>query len=142
MQKKQVWMIGSMVLLLSLAAAGYFAASGMTQGEVSSVKISEFSRWGSQEGEQIAVLKDSSEIEQILRAVQSTDEIKGVVDFVDGDFEVKVVYETDTTELFHLWINENTTLGAVMNPDDSHKLFALSESQTAELKKILWGREF
>ncbi|TMW70981.1 hypothetical protein [Alteribacter natronophilus] len=135
MQKKQVWIMGAAVLLFGGIAGVFFAVNAMSKGEVAAVEISELDRLGNHEV--MRTVESGEQIERIVHAVHSTSELDGVVDFTGGDYKIALIYDDEVRECYHVWLNEYTTSGAVMNVEQGNALYELSETKTEELKELL-----
>lgn len=79
------------------------------------------------------VLTDKVDIENFYKEMKSAYQLPGIFDMAKPQYRILM-----GDELYFLWLSTaDGTSGTIMNSDDTHTIFSLSESLTKELQDML-----
>ena len=72
----------------------------------------------------------TEEIEEFINAFNSAEKVPGIANTVDPDYQVIM-----GTENYYLWISDES--GTIMNIEDTHTVYSLSESSAQKIFDLL-----
>ncbi len=79
------------------------------------------------------VLTKKDDIKIIKKAINGANKQPGIVDMAEPQFKINLGEES-----YFLWITKSDkTKGTIMNAEDTHTIYSLSENSSKELNKIL-----
>lgn len=82
------------------------------------------------------VISDKDAIKTINKAIKSAIKQPGIVDMEDPQYKINI-----GDEIYFLWLTRfDGTIGTIMNNNDTHTIYTLSENMTKEFKDILLVR--
>jgi len=84
-------------------------------------------------GSEKVIFKEKKAIRNIEEAVKSAERQPGIVDMTDPQYKI-VLGE----EIYYLWLTRSDgTVGTIMDAEDTHTIFLLSEQSTTQLNEML-----
>lgn len=78
---------------------------------------------------------DHETIEIFVRAIRNAVQIPGILNTATPNYDI-VLISDNHKYAFHLWINESSEQGMLMNVNETSTGYSLTKESTAELKKI------
>ncbi|KAB2336761.1 hypothetical protein F7731_10435 [Cytobacillus depressus] len=115
--------LGITVLLLLFISACSFQ-------KVDNVNIYEMKSFSDFKENSLVVISDSKEKNVIIKAFTNAARESGIVNMADPHYKVEI-----GNEAFFLWIGDNS--GTIMNLNDTHTIYTLSEKASNQIKKII-----
>ncbi|OMD86843.1 MULTISPECIES: hypothetical protein [Paenibacillus] len=81
---------------------------------------------------------DHETIDIFVRAIRTAEQIPGNLNTATPNYDI-VLISDNNKYAFHLWINETSEQGMLMNVNETDTGYTLTNESTAELKKILFS---
>ncbi|WP_339248731.1 hypothetical protein NST58_16365 [Paenibacillus sp. FSL R10-2796] len=81
---------------------------------------------------------DHETIDTFVRAIRTAEQIPGNLNTATPNYDI-VLISDNNKYAFHLWINETSEQGMLMNVNKTDTGYTLTKESTAELKKILFS---
>jgi hypothetical protein len=76
------------------------------------------------------VISDRETIKTIIEAVDSAEKLSGIVNMANPEFKIKIGEKE-----YFLWIDEKS--GTIMNTEDTHTIYSISESLIDQVNELL-----
>ena len=102
-----------------------------SDGEITYVSISKF------HGDDTMVFDDEGSIEIVKSLISNAVKQPGIVNMADPVFKMIIVHEDESKESFHLWIGEKGQQSVLMNLEDTHIIYTISEAVTSKFVKLI-----
>ncbi|WP_339271376.1 hypothetical protein [Paenibacillus sp. FSL R5-0470] len=80
---------------------------------------------------------DHESIETFVRAIRTAVQIPGNLNTATPNYDI-VLISNNTKYAFHLWINETSEQGMLMNVNETSTGYTLTKESTVELKKLIF----
>lgn len=85
-----------------------------------------------------AITFDDQETMNTLQSIfASAVKVAGIADMTDPEFYLKVVDDKENQKRMHLWIGEKGQKSTIMNTEDTHTIYTVSEEQTEKLIELV-----
>lgn len=127
---------------ISLALLSFFLigcslfGNGLINGGVENIRIYESMGFATKVSDNVFIeLTEEEEIEIFKNAINSAVEQPGVVDMMDPNYDVKLIFDDHPTQELYLWLNDSS--GSVMAVEDTHTVYSISEKNAEKLYEIL-----
>lgn len=125
------------ISLLGIVLIGCSTSSfNIKSKEVSTVKLSYFIDFHRIPENFIKTFDDEKDIKGIIDAINNSEELKGDVDIDGADYNLHLYFNDGTTKVFYLWIEESYS-GSIMEIENTHTLYKLSNNSAEKLREIL-----
>lgn len=105
--------------------------------EIKQISISKSSGFGKVNLDFFAVFEDEETLEIFRTVLSRAVRQEGIVDMVEPEFDLEVVYKNGDKEGFHLWIGQKGEKSTLMNVDSTHTIYTVSEELTNRLIDII-----
>lgn len=79
------------------------------------------------------VFENDEIIETFRGIISSAIKENGIVNMVNPEYYLDVVYENGNKQSFHLWIGEKGQNTTIMNTSDTHTIYTVSKEMTEKL---------
>lgn len=101
------------------------------EGEIKKVTISKIGGNGK------VNFDDSISIETFTQLITNAVRIRGIVDMIEPNYKMEVVYTNEEEQSFYLWIANKGQSSSIMKSDDTHTIYTVSEEMTDKLREII-----
>lgn len=109
----------------------------LSDREIKQVSISKSSGFGKVNLDFFAVFEDEETLEIFTTVLSRAVRQEGIVDMVEPEFDLEVVYKNGDKEGFHLWIGQKGEKSTLMKVDNTHTIYTVSEELTNRLIDII-----
>lgn len=104
-----------------------------SDGEITKVSISKSGGFAKVNPDFFAVFDDEKNLKTLRGVISSAVKQEGIVDMVEPEFDLQVIYENGDIQGFHLWVEEKGQRSTLMNIDNTHTAYTVSEEMTNKL---------
>jgi hypothetical protein len=106
---------------------------GITLFACSNENLEKVTIFDLENGSENVVLTDKEAIEIIKDAIKGANKQPGIVDMADPQYKIN-----HGDEIYFLWLTSSDgTIGTIMNANDTHTIYTLSERSSDQLKELL-----
>ncbi|MEK3660299.1 hypothetical protein NSQ29_12090 [Paenibacillus sp. FSL F4-0236] len=105
--------------------------------EIKRITIAKSLAHGSVSANIKAEYKDHESIETFVRAIRTAVQIPGNLNTATPNYDI-VLISNNNKYAFHLWINETSEQGMLMNVNETSTGYTLTKESTVELKKLIF----
>jgi len=102
-------------------------------GEITKVSISKSKGFGKINSDFFAVFNDEETLKTFRSLISSAVKEEGIVDMIEPEFDLEVIYENENLQQFHLWVGEKGQRSTLMKIDNTHTIYTVSEEMTNKL---------
>ena len=126
------------ILLLSLISVVLIGCqskdrNGFSEVNIMQVSISKSSGFGKVNSNFFIVYEDKETLDIFNNAISNAVKRDGIVDMAEPEFDLKVLYIDGNKQGYHLWVGEKGQKSTLMNVNDTHTIYAISEEITNQL---------
>ncbi|WP_153731081.1 hypothetical protein [Sporosarcina obsidiansis] len=107
------------------------------KGDIAKVSISKSNSFGQVNEEFFAVTEEEGTLKTLQNTILNAVKQPGIVDMVASDYDMEVVYDDGSTQGYHLWLGEKGQKSTLMQVDDTHTIYTVSEEMTDPLRRIV-----
>lgn len=100
-------------------------------GEIIKVSISNL------EANETIDFEDDETIEMFTNLISQAVKKNGIVSMVSPKFTISVVYNNENKQSFNLWIGNKGGQSSIMDTDDTHTIYIVSEDMTGKLIDLI-----
>ena len=105
-------------------------------------KVSNESKWMSisiskTKGVDAITFDDPETIHALQRFFRGAVKVAGIVDVADPEFYIEIVDDKENQQHMHLWIGEKGQTSTLMNTEDTHTIYTVSEKETEQLIELV-----
>lgn len=104
-----------------------------TISEISKVSISNSKGFGEISTDFFIVFEDEETLRTFQNAITNAKQREGIVDMIDPEFDLEVIYKDGTKKEYHLWVEEKDGKSSLMNVENTHTVYSISEEITNQL---------
>ncbi|KOS67967.1 hypothetical protein AEA09_04955 [Lysinibacillus contaminans] len=129
-----------MLLVLTLSLISVFLMgcqsndnNGFADEDLSKVSISKSSGFGKVNSDFYIVYEDKETLDIFKNAITNAVKLEGIADMEEPQFDLKVIYTDRNKQGYHLWVGEKGQKSTLMNVDDTHIRYSISEEITNQL---------
>jgi len=121
--------------LISVILMGCQSNSGVSNIDagISKVSISNPKDFGKVNSDFFVIYEDVETLEIFQNAILKAVKQEGVVNISEPEFDLKVIYKDGNEQEYHLWVGEKGQKSTLMNIDDTHTIYSISEELTNQL---------
>ncbi len=113
------------------------AESVLVYQDISKVSISESSGFGKVNPDFFETYQDQEKLSIFTDLLKNASQEEGIVDMIEPQYDLKILYEDETTQGFHLWVGDDGGKSTLMNVDDTHIIYTVSPEFTNKLIDLL-----
>jgi len=106
-------------------------------GEITKVSISKSKGFGKINSDFFAVFNDEETLKTFRSLISSAVKEEGIVDMIEPEFDLEVIYENENLQQFHLWVGEKGQRSTLMKIDNTHTIYTVSEEMTNKLLDLV-----
>ena len=130
------------VLLLSFMSVVLIGCQSKESNEFSDVNISKVSVSKSSGFDKVnadffAVYEDKETLDIFNNAISNAVKIPGIVDIIEPEFDLEVIYTDGSKQGYHLWVGEKGQKSTLMNVNDTHTIYSISKEITNQLVDLV-----
>lgn len=127
------------VLLVPAVAIGCQseAESVLEYQDISKVSISESNGFGKVNPDFFETYQDQETLSIFTDLLKNASQDEGIVDMIEPEYDLEILYEDETIQGFHLWVGEDGARSTLMNVDDTHTTYTVSAEFTNKLIDLL-----
>lgn len=130
--------VGTLALIsLVLLGCQANATSGNSNTEMSKVSISNSKGFGEVNTDFYMVYEDDITIETFQKAISHAVEREGIVNMIEPEFDLEIIYKDGSKQGYHLWVGEKGEKSALMKVEDTLTIYSISEEMTNQLMELL-----
>ncbi len=122
------------LILLLLVACSTF---DITSSEIDEVNISYFTDFGSVNDDYFFTFNNTEDINTFVTAINTAIPIDGDVDMPKGDYNIHLQFSDDQLTAFHLWISEESSIGTIIEIDDTSTAYNLTKKSAEQIRTLL-----
>lgn len=89
------------------------------------------------QGNSATIFDDDASIETLNTIITSAVIVKGFPMMANPEFYMDVVYANENKQRFHLWIGEKGEESTIMQIDDTHNIYTISEEMTDKFVDLI-----
>lgn len=123
----------SFIFILLLAACASNSSFDRKASEVEEIKVSNFQDFGSTNEDYYLFFTEEAEIKEFVKAMNTAKQMAGNVYMSEGDFDILIQFNDESSEEFHLWLPN----GEIMRIENTSTIHKLSKSATWKLQSLL-----
>ncbi len=106
---------------------------GFPNENISKVNISKSSGFGKVNFHFFKVYKNKETLDIFKNAISNAVKREGIADMAEPEFDLRVVYTDGNKQGYHLWVGEKGQKSTLMNVNDTHTTYSISEEITNQL---------
>ena len=130
------------VLLLSFISVVLIGCQSNDSNEysdvnISKVSISKSSGFGKVNSDFFAVYEEKETLDLFNNAISNAVKRAGIVDIVEPEFDLQVIYTEGNKQGYHLWVGGKGQKSTLMNVNDTNTVYSISEEITNQLVDLL-----
>ena len=95
--------------------------------EITKVSISDSEGFANINTDFFAVYKDEETLETFKNVFANAIKKPGVVDIIEPEFDLEVIYKDGNKQGYHLWLGEKDGRSTLMKLEDTHTIYSISE---------------
>ena len=107
--------------------------NGLPDENISKVSISKSSGFGKVNSDFFAVYEDKETLDIFKNAISNAVKSEGIADMAEPEFDIKAIYTDGNKQGFHLWVGGKGQKSTLMNVNDTHTIYSISEEITNQL---------
>ena len=77
------------------------------------------------------MLRDEKAFEVFVNAVEGAKKFDGIVDIIEPEYDVGILFDNKKTQGYHLWLRGEE--GTMMNVEDTHTAYKISKESTNQV---------
>lgn len=101
--------------------------------EISKVSLSNSNTIGQINTDFFTVYEDEEVLETFQNIFTSAVKQEGIVDIAEPEFDLEVIYKEGNKQEYHLWLGEKDEQSTLMQVEDTHTIYTISEEATNQL---------
>lgn len=101
--------------------------------EISKVSLSNSNTIGQINTDFFTVYKNEEVLETFQNIFTSAVKQEGIVDIAEPEFDLEVIYKEGNKQEYHLWLGEKDEQSTLMQVEDTHTIYTISEEATNQL---------
>ena len=101
--------------------------------EISKVSLSNSNTIGQINTDFFTVYEDEEVLETFQNIFISAVKQEGIVDIAEPEFDLEVIYKEGNKQEYHLWLGEKDEQSTLMQVEDTHTIYTISEEATNQL---------
>lgn len=101
--------------------------------EISKVSLSNSNTIGQINTDFFTVHEDEEVLETFQNIFTSAVKQEGIVDIAEPEFDLEVIYKEGNKQEYHLWLGEKDEQSTLMQVEDTHTIYTISEEATNQL---------
>ena len=113
------------------------ANSEESKNEIFKVSISNSKGFGEVNTDFLIVFEDEETLGTFQNSITNAKKREGIVDMIDPEFDLEVIYKDGTKKEYHLWVGEKGGNSSLMNVDNTHAVYSISEEFTNQLISLI-----
>ena len=130
------------VLLLSLMSVVLIGCqskgnNGFSDANITKVSIFKSSGFGKVNSNFFTVYEDKETLDLFKKVISNAVKQDGVVNMAEPEFDIEVIYTDDNKQGYHLWIGEKGQKSTLMDVNDTHTIYLISEDLTNKLIDLI-----
>lgn len=133
MKKIILFVLSLSVMSIILIGCQSSDSKGLPDENISKVSISKSNGFGKVNSEFFTVYEDKETLEIFKNAISNAVKLEGIADMAEPEFDIKVVYTDGNKQGYHLWVGEKGQKSTIMNVNDTHTIYSISEEITNKL---------
>jgi hypothetical protein len=108
-----------------------------SNNQITKVSISNSKGFGEVSTDFIIVFEDEETLETFQNTITKAKKREGIVDMIYPKFDLEVIYKDGTKKEYHLWVGEKGGNSSLMNVDNTHAVYSISEEFTNQLISLI-----
>ena len=130
------------ILLLSFMSVALIGCQSKDSNEysdenISKVSVSKSSGFGKVNSDFFAVYEDKETLDTFDNAISNAAKRDGIVDIAEPEFDLEVIYTDGNKHGYHLWVGEKGQKSTLMDVNDTHTIYLISEDLTNKLIELI-----
>ena len=113
------------------------ANSEESKNEIFKVSISNSKGFGEVNTDFLIVFEDEETLGTFQNSITNAKKREGIVDMIDPEFDLEVIYKDGTKKEYHLWVGEKDGKSSLMNVENTHTVYSISEEYTNQLISLI-----
>ena len=101
--------------------------------EIAKISLSNSNAIGQINKDFFAVYEDEEALETFQNIFTSAVKQEGIVDIAEPEFDLEVIYKEGNKQEYHLWLGEKDEQSTLMQVEDTHTIYTISEEATNQL---------
>ncbi|MBC5636536.1 hypothetical protein H8S33_06830 [Ornithinibacillus sp. BX22] len=89
------------------------------------------------------VLEEAEKLEKLKQIISGAKKEKAIVNMANPNYYIEVIDTSNNKQHFHLWIGKEGQQSSLMNTDDTHTIYTVSEEMmdtVMELINVKWKK--
>lgn len=84
-----------------------------------------------------AVVDDAETVESLQNIISSANKLAGIVNVSKPNYDLQIIDEQGIEQGYHLWVGKAGQQGMLMDVQDSHTVYTISEQSTETLISLI-----
>jgi hypothetical protein len=105
--------------------------------KLTKVSISYSTGFGKVNSDFFAVYEDEDTLEFFITVISTAVQEEGIVDIVEPEFDLEVIYEDGTKQELHLWVGTKEQRSTLMYIINTNTIYTVSKEMTARLIDLI-----
>ena len=137
MKKFFLYIVSLTLILVVLVGCQSSIDDEISSDEISKVSISNSNNIGNINTDFFMVYEDEEVLEVFQDIFRNAVKQEGIVDISEPNFDLEVTYEEGNKGEYHLWLGEKDQNSTLMNSEDTHTIYSISEEATNQLIDLI-----
>lgn len=128
-----------LILAIAVGLGGffYFNHNEISQFGIEKVYIYNYNEYKDKNPSPFVKIEKKTLVDIVVETINSSNNIKKEINIANPNYVLDVLYSNNKKKTFHLWLNENTTIGMYKNKN-SNRFLILSKEDTNKLKTLMF----
>lgn len=137
MKKYLLVIVALMLIPTVLIGCQLNAESALEYQNITRARISESSGFGKVDPDFFGDYQDEETLLLFTDLLKNASKEEGIVDMIEPEYDLEVFYQDETSQGFHLWLEEVGEKNTLMKVDDTHTIYTVSAELTNKLINLL-----
>ena len=138
MKKTMLFVLSLTLISISLIGCQSKDSNAHSDTNISKVNISKSSGFGKANTDDFLIEYEDKETLDIFdNAISNAIKRNGIVSIVEPEFDLSVSYTDGDKQVYHLWLGEKGKTSILMNANDTHIIYDISEEVTNQLVDLV-----
>lgn len=133
MKKFYMFIVSILLIPLILIGCQSTVDDETPNDEISKVSLSNSNTIGQINTDFFTVYEDEEVLETFQNIFTSAVKQEGIVDIAEPEFDLEVIYKEGNKQEYHLWLGEKDEQSTLMQVEDTHTIYTISEEATNQL---------
>ena len=111
--------------------------NGLLDENIVKVSVSKSNGFGKVNSDFFTVYEDEDALNLFEKVISNAVKVEGIADMAEPEFDLEVVYSGGNKYEYHLWLGKKGQKSTLMNINNTHTIYSISEEITNQLVNAL-----